>query len=1175
MWIGDIDLPPAVLDAAEAGHLVLFVGAGASRSRPSFLPDFGELVREIGSLAGREPTDVEVKQPDVFLGQLEDGGVDVHQLVAAAIDQPGSRHNPLHTAIARLATAYGKPRIVTTNYDRHLSSAAAELSLDLEIYQAPALPIGDDFEGIVHLHGSLDQPSRRLVVTDSDFGRSYLREAWAARFLERMFSTSTVLFIGYSHGDVVMQYLARSLGPDGKRYIVTDQAPNVEWRRLGLTPISYPNDSGDHSALPAGVERWVELATMGQIEHRARIAGLVEAEPPTIPEEVSYLEAVLADPARISHFVEKAHFEEDARAQRWFAWLEGRAIFTSVFSQDTTDSNTSRALMSWITNEYLCNERRSGIAIRAFSERSWPHATWEAITHRLFSQGGEFPQWLSPWLQLTLQNAPHRRDNLLDMMLVDKDWSKNFDLALMLFEDRTRPLLRRAFDFGTPDGSPRFEIDLCGDEYWLTEAWTKIFVPVLAQHLGQLLGLITEQIAHVYRSQRALDPDGTFDPISFSRSAIEHHEQDLHRHPVDVLTDAARDCIEEAVSADPTVGQTFLSLWSRSPDTILRRLALHGWRVRTDVSSDEKLTWLQAQGWLWEVPLQHEVFQLLKEAFPLTSEPLARRFVDAAAAGPPAGEDVELAAYQSYNLLGWLAETSPGQSISKDAFNEIQAAHPEFRRRDHPDLTHFSSSGGVEDALPYTGSELHELISRDPADAVARLREFQNDSLTLTGPSWMGALESLRTCVREHPDDGTILAQVLQPEDSALRTALINGWDGAALDQAQAEQALEIIAGWGHDEVRQAACAMLSNGGAPEHPTPWHQLDAARELASTLWPTSSVDGSVVGGADILLEAINHSAGDLAEFWTKVVQWEWSENETTWDGIPQHLITQLDRLVSSTDRNGLLAQVFLASQLYFYFGADRAWCEAHLLPLLDWAKDEETAAAAWQGFLTWGRWNDGLLQAGLLDGFIATARHSDKLPERLRRQLASHLTSLAIYAQPIPATWLTRFVADSPEALRVEWAEEVRRALVELGEGEATEQWGRWIESYWSGRNRSVPRPFTPDEASVTAGWVLGLSGVRAQAIDLVLGSSAGVDMRGGFLSRLKDLDLATDARNWARLLTHLLKNTSSQSTGSHAWRLGRYLQEIVPQLRQGRPPPDLTKLIDEAMRLGITNAGEW
>ena len=849
--------------------------------------------------------------------------------------------------------------------------------------------------------------------------------------------------------------------------------------------------------------------------------------------------------------------------------MEARPAFLALFSQDAASEPTSRTLMWWIADQYILSEESSGMALRAFRDRPWPSDTWYAITQALFAFKGMFPKWLNPWLQLVLQNAPTREHDLLDMMLVDKDWSTNFDLALMVFEDRTRPHLRRAFDVGGPADQPRFEVDLCGDEHWLTDNWTKIFVPVLDEHFAQVLSLTTQQISSVYRSLRGLNPDSTFDPVSFSRSAIERHEQDSHRDPVDVLIDAARDSIEAALSHAIPLGENYLEVWGSSPNTILRRLAVHGWRVRTDVGSDEKLNWILGQDLLWDVPLQHEVFQLIRDALPASGSDMARKLVDAAIAGPPGDDDDEHSPYRSYNLLGWLAASAPDLQIATTAFEEAQAAHPEYGQREHPDLNRYGSFGFVEDALPFTAAELHELIGQDPAVALARLREFQTERHAFKGPSWTGALRSLQACVTTYPADGTQVARVLKTEDSDFRASLIYGWDGATLDAQLIEQVLAIIAGWDHEEIRRPACAMLSNGGGPEHPTPWHQIERAQRLAADLWPASDVDGAIVSGADIVMEAINHPAGDLAEFWTKVVQWEWSENESTWDGLPRRLVAQLDRLALAPDRNGLLARAFLASQLHFFFGADREWCEDRLLPLFDWTNDEE-AAAAWQGFLTWGRWNDGLLQAGLLDAYMATTTHAEELPNGLRRQLAIHLTSIAMFAPVDPATWLTRFVIAASEDLRVSWAHQVGRALAQLEPGEAPGQWDRWIRAYWSGRNQSVPLPFTPTEASATAGWVVELSGVRKQAIDLVLGSEAGLDQRGGFLYRLKDVDVAAEASDWARLLTHLLKNTSGQQ-----WGIGYRLQEIVPRLREGDPQPDLTELINEAMRLGVTNAADW
>lgn len=210
MRIRDVDLPADLVEAHRTGKLVLFVGAGASIAGPSNLPSFRTLTADIAAEAG-VPLDDE--QLDRFLGVLKDQHhMDVHGRVAARIGTASSQPNGLHEAIIRLATASPVPRIVTTNYDTHLSTVLTAHGHPLQEYLAPALPMSDDFDGLAYLHGKLGQQPSRLVVTDEDFGRAYLRDAWAVRFLERMFATYTVLFIGYSHGDVVMSYLGLLLG---------------------------------------------------------------------------------------------------------------------------------------------------------------------------------------------------------------------------------------------------------------------------------------------------------------------------------------------------------------------------------------------------------------------------------------------------------------------------------------------------------------------------------------------------------------------------------------------------------------------------------------------------------------------------------------------------------------------------------------------------------------------------------------------------------------------------------------------------------------------------------------------------------------------------------------------------------------------------------------------------
>ena len=136
-------------------------------------------------------------------------------------------------------------RIITTNFDRHFSTAGRiRFNHDLETHYAPALPLGRNFSGIVYLHGSVDKPRNGLVLTDSDFGRAYLSEAWATRMLVEVFAHFVVLFVGYSHNDPVMHYLVRS--SSSERFILTTAAGDDKWSYLGITPIHFPaREDGD------------------------------------------------------------------------------------------------------------------------------------------------------------------------------------------------------------------------------------------------------------------------------------------------------------------------------------------------------------------------------------------------------------------------------------------------------------------------------------------------------------------------------------------------------------------------------------------------------------------------------------------------------------------------------------------------------------------------------------------------------------------------------------------------------------------------------------------------------------------------------------------------------------------------------------------------------------------
>ncbi|NBF08134.1 SIR2 family protein [Pseudomonas sp. Fl4BN1] len=218
--LATLDFDNSILDALNRDRLVIFAGAGVSVGSPSNLANFWTLAEQIAHGTGKEP----YVPLDRFLGELSHDGVTVHERAGKHLSPPESAPNALHHDLVRL---FGKPdrvKIITTNYDLHFETAADTVfSSRPEIYAAPALRLGSDFSGIVHVHGALPK-TRNLIMTDADFGRAYLTEGWAKQFLLDVFSHYTVLFIGYSHDDVVMNYLARALpsGRSERRFALTE-----------------------------------------------------------------------------------------------------------------------------------------------------------------------------------------------------------------------------------------------------------------------------------------------------------------------------------------------------------------------------------------------------------------------------------------------------------------------------------------------------------------------------------------------------------------------------------------------------------------------------------------------------------------------------------------------------------------------------------------------------------------------------------------------------------------------------------------------------------------------------------------------------------------------------------------------------------------------------------------
>jgi hypothetical protein len=244
---------------------------------------------------------------------------------------PASSPNPLHDLLLRL---FGKPeamRLVTTNFDRHFTSACqARWRNVVREYYAPALPRGASFHGIVYLHGAVFIDPKECVLTDEDFGRAYLTEGWATEFLKDMFERYTVLFIGYSHSDLVLNYLARGLPPPTRRFALHHGSDDGHWTHLGINPVRYPAEGDDHSSLDRIFDAWVRELESSLADSYQRLTQHAAADPTMLGnDDADFVRRSLSQEDTTKRFL------NPARDAAWAVWLEQKGLMSQLLGLES------------------------------------------------------------------------------------------------------------------------------------------------------------------------------------------------------------------------------------------------------------------------------------------------------------------------------------------------------------------------------------------------------------------------------------------------------------------------------------------------------------------------------------------------------------------------------------------------------------------------------------------------------------------------------------------------------------------------------------------------------------------------------------------------------------------------------------------------------------------------
>jgi hypothetical protein len=780
--INTVDFPEPLLEAQRNGSLVIFAGAGVSIPPPSNYPDFKGLANQVAAgawtLGENEPI-------ERFLGGLVDKQISVHERVAELLANPESKPTSLHLDLLRLFDSPARARIVTTNFDLHFSSAARSVFTgreECEVYAAPALPLGHSFNGIVYIHGAVDRPPRRLVLTDADFGHAYLTEGWARLFLQRVFESFTVLFVGYSHDDPVMNYLARGFTPEmnrARRYALSVHGDEERWSYRRVTPITYrlTDEANAHSALADALATWATYAREGVLDTGERIQKLVQAGIPTNTEADDFLQMGVNEPETIRFFLRSASSVD------WLDWLDERKILDKLFDPRGKLSETDPHIAWWMAEQFMIRNPSELLRLVHKHNQHMHFVLWRVLVLFLTKawKEGSDRKTLHRWLLFLIDSRPKgmhlpELEHLSTRLSIPADR----DAALLLFDHLGAPSVEMQPDLSTELDSGRKDVKLdpvCATTaFWLQSFWNKTLAPNLDLFGDQIAIIVTRHLEIVSLLFRAEQTDLRWDPLSIASHHVAR-DPDIHeRNALQVLVDAAVSIARWNVTRGGGSADALVDVWVKSDSIVLKRLAIFMVGEFDHWPSDKKIEWIIDREFLFWFVYKAEVEQALEASYAGASAATRGRLVATILDGmdPSSAREAKGAQYEKFSLLKHLLLSDPDCAIAGPAAATIGAEYPEFLKMDVDDSSFKVQMGQVENTSPIT---VQSLLANPPSDQVEFLRTFKHE--TMFGPTREGLLANVRAATARQYGWGRALATALQSAGdltSDLWAAILSGW---------------------------------------------------------------------------------------------------------------------------------------------------------------------------------------------------------------------------------------------------------------------------------------------------------------------------------------------------------------------------------------------------------------
>ena len=721
-------IPGNLMNLLEDGQVVFFCGAGVSMK--TGLPSFAGLVRHVYDSFGTKPDEIELEALDLpqnvdwdnldldkvslepsfrhhpkydkVLELLErpnrhgrtrpEDPSPMRQAVVKRLSKRATSRLDVHRALLTLSKTTRGIRLVTTNFDKRFESAARSLKLGSTLFDAaPKLPVPKFhyWHTCVHIHGAIDSDGRgdQLVLTAADFGRAYLTDRWAARFVTDLFRDFHVVFVGYNLGDPVMNYLVDALAaertqgrPLKEAYAFaaydgsSDSAERTEraWQAKNVKPILYA-DHEKHRLLNETLIEWARIRE-DPFEARKHIALRDMEGLPDGPDGPATRNVVwsLNDPVAARALADAPPVTDPSMYPKLIAWLD--VLQEKGVLDRPVASNQSTAPIAGTKFRMYgpADLDKVGMALCLWIGK---HLHAPQVLEWLLRRGGHLHPYLRDEIRMrladkTLVDDPNltidprlrlmwtilvnqqTKDSRADLWLPDQfkladdaEKAAIVQVAMQTIAPRYIVAPGASSEFGwkiydpkAPDPDP---IEACahlelvvGNQDDLEMAEDILKQPDV---LGPFAFILTDYLAHAVELLRHTGE--WHGDTSWDRPSIADHGQNATREKWTELITWVRDAYFQLAKLDRSGAEALLNRWCNMKDMVFHRLVLHALtqNPKSDINLAEPILLKGRNKGLWDDELRRELLRFFRKTGKRLPQGLRIKLIRAILAGPASG----------------------------------------------------------------------------------------------------------------------------------------------------------------------------------------------------------------------------------------------------------------------------------------------------------------------------------------------------------------------------------------------------------------------------------------------------------------------------------------------------------------------------------------------------------